>query len=107
MKAEPDLEHISSEVEDERLYNICKALANPVRLQIVRYIRNHPGCIGNQIMLNLPDGSLRAQSTLSQHLKILCSAGLLEAEPDGPATTYTLSQECLAWLRDRLGELGP
>jgi DNA-binding transcriptional ArsR family regulator len=99
MKADPDL------CEDVRLSEICKALAHPVRLQIVRYIRRHPGCSGNQILLNLPDDLARAQSTLSQHLKILCSAGILAAEPDGPATTYVISRDCLEWVRGRLGEL--
>jgi DNA-binding transcriptional ArsR family regulator len=89
---------------DDRISVMCKALASPVRLQIVRYIREHPGCIGNQILLNLP-GAPRAQSTLSQHLKILCRAGLIEPEPDGPATTYMLSHECLEWLRAQIGEL--
>jgi DNA-binding transcriptional ArsR family regulator len=98
MKAEPDRR------DDERISNVCKALSNPVRLQIVRYVHDHPRCIGNQILLNLP-GTTKAQSTLSQHLKILCKAGLIEAEPDGPATTYTLSAECLVWLRSRLVEL--
>lgn len=85
MRAEPDIV-----CDDERISSVCKALSNPVRLQIVRYIHGHPGCIGNQILLNLP-GLSRAQSTLSQHLKILCKAGLIESEPDGPATTYMLS----------------
>lgn len=98
MEAEPDIR------ADTRISAMCKALASPVRLQIVRYIRHHPGCIGNQILLNLP-GAPRAQSTLSQHLRILCAAGLIEPEPDGPATTYTLSHECLEWLRNQLGEL--
>jgi DNA-binding transcriptional ArsR family regulator len=90
-----------------RISMVCKALASPVRVQIVCYIQQHPGCIGNQILLNLPHDAVRAQSTLSQHLKILCRAGLIEAEPDGPATTYLLSQTCLEWLRTRLGELEP
>jgi DNA-binding transcriptional ArsR family regulator len=97
--ADPDIDN------DERLYALCKALGNPVRLQIVRYIGRHPGCIGNQILLNLPGDAHRAQSTLSQHLKILCGAGLVEAEPDGPATTYSLSCDCLVWLREQIGEL--
>ena len=99
MRAEPDIV-----CDDERISSVCKALSNPVRLQIVRYIHGHPGCIGNQILLNLP-GLSRAQSTLSQHLKILCKAGLIESEPDGPATTYMLSAECVIWLRAQLGEL--
>jgi DNA-binding transcriptional ArsR family regulator len=93
--------------EDERLADICRALGNPVRLKIIRYIHDHPGCIGNQILLNLPDDLSRAQSTLSQHLKILCHAGLIEAEPDGHAVMYTLSQQCVIWLRQHLQGLEP
>lgn len=90
--------------EDLRISTVCKALGNPLRLQIVRYIQQHPGCIGNQILLNLP-GANRAQSTLSQHLKILRDAGVIDAEPDGPATTYSLSPLGVAWLCEQLGAL--
>jgi DNA-binding transcriptional ArsR family regulator len=105
MKAEPDRQHAEADrYTDERISHVCKALANPVRLQIVRYIHDHPRCIGNQILLNLP-GAPKAQSTLSQHIRILCRAGLITAEPDGQATTYTLSPECLKWLRNQLVDL--
>jgi DNA-binding transcriptional ArsR family regulator len=93
------------EQDDERLYHMLKALANPVRLQIVRFVQQRPRCIGNDILLHLPDDVARAQSTLSQHLKILCAAGLIEAECDGPATCYALNQECLVWLREQLNDL--
>jgi DNA-binding transcriptional ArsR family regulator len=89
----------------ERLSQLCKALGSPVRLEIVRFVQRHPGCIGNQILLHLPDESARAQSTLSQHLKILCAAGVLEAEPDGTATCYWLSQEALDWLLEQLASI--
>ena len=94
-----------SEQDDERLYLMLKALGNPVRLQIVRFVRQHPRCIGNEILLQLPDDVARAQSTLSQHLKILRDAGLLDAECDGPATCYALNQECIGWLREQLADL--
>lgn len=94
-----------SEQDDERLYFMLKALGNPVRLQIVRFVRQHPRCIGNEILLQLPDDVARAQSTLSQHLKILRDAGLLDAECDGPATCYALNQECIGWLREQLADL--
>lgn len=89
----------------ERLSQLCKALANPVRIEIVRFVQQHPRCIGNQILLHLPNESARAQSTLSQHLKILCAAGVLEGEPDGTATCYQLNQEELDWLRDQLATI--
>jgi DNA-binding transcriptional ArsR family regulator len=91
--------------DDERLYRMLKALGNPVRIEIVRFVLRRPRCIGNEILLHLPAGMARAQSTLSQHLKILCSAGLLEAECDGPATCYAVNQECIGWLREKLASL--
>lgn len=93
------------EQDDERLYHMLKALGNPVRLQIVRFVHRHPRCIGNEILLHLPDDVARAQSTLSQHLKILRDAGLLEAECDGPATCYALNHEVIGWLQEQLADL--
>ena len=93
------------EHDDQRLYLILKALGNPVRLQIVRYVHEHPRCIGNQILLQLPDDVARAQSTLSQHLKILRDAGVIEAECDGAAICYMLNQRSLDWLREQLTDL--
>ncbi len=93
------------EHNDQRLYLILKALGNPVRLQIVRFIHEHPRCIGNQIQLQLPNNVARAQSTLSQHIKILRDAGVIEAECDGAAMCYMLNQHSLDWLREQLIDL--
>ena len=93
------------EHDDQRFYLILKALGNPVRLQIVRYVHEHPRCIGNQIQLQLPDEVARAQLTLSQHLKILRDAGVIEAECDGAATCYVLNQRSLDWLHEQLIDL--
>src|SRR5437867_2671525 len=90
---------------DQRLYTILKALGNPVRLQIVRFVQRHPRCIGNQIQMQLPEDVARAQSTLSQHLKILRDAGLIKARGDGAATCYVVDDESLAWLRDQLADM--
>jgi DNA-binding transcriptional ArsR family regulator len=96
---------VRQEHDDQRLYLILKALGNPVRLQIVRYIHEHPRCIGNQIQLQLPDDVARAQSTLSQHIKILRDAGVIEAECDGAAMCYMLNRHSLDWLREQLIDL--
>jgi len=93
------------EQDDERLYHILKALGNPVRLQIMRFVQQRPRCIGNDILLHLPDDMARAQSTLSQHLKILRDAGLIEAECDGSAMCYAVNHECLGWLCEQLADL--
>lgn len=91
--------------DEDRLWIMCKALGNPVRLQIVRFIQQHPNSICNQILLQLPDSCARAQSTLSQHLKVLRDADLLSAEEDGAATVYTVNEAQLNWLQSRLGDL--
>ena len=96
---------VRREHNDQRLYLILKALGNPVRLQIVRYVQEHPRCIGNQIQLQLPNEVARAQSTLSQHLKILRDAGVIEAECDGAAICYMLNQRSLDWLHEQLVDL--
>lgn len=93
------------ERDDQRLYRLLKALGNPVRLQIVRFIQDHPLCIGYQIQLHLPDNVARAQSTLSQHLKILRSAGIICARDDGSATCYQVNKEILNWLREQLADM--
>jgi DNA-binding transcriptional ArsR family regulator len=95
----------ASPSDDERLISVCRALAHPVRLAIVRYVQHHPRCIGNQIQLHLPAQLARAQSTLSQHLKILCASGVLLAESEGPATCYMLNQTQLDWLCLQIGAL--
>lgn len=91
--------------DDEHLWLMLKALGNPVRLQIVRFVQRHPHCIGNEILLHLPDECARAQSTLSQHLRILRDAALLEAECEGHMTSYTVNRQQLDWLRQQLGQL--
>ena len=56
------------EQDDERLYRMLKALGNPVRLQIVRFVQQRPRCIGNDILLHLPEEMARAQETLRDYL---------------------------------------
>lgn len=93
------------EQDDKRLYQVLKALGNPVRLQIVRFVQQNPRCIGNQIQLQMPNSAARAQSTLSQHLKILRDAGLITARCDGAATCYVVNEDSFSWLREQLADI--
>lgn len=81
---------------------MCKALSNRARVQILHYVLSHPKCIGNEILLHMPEDGPHAQSTLSQHLRVLREAGLLHAEGDGPAVCYQVNRDCLAWLQRQL-----
>lgn len=70
---------------------MCKALAHPARIQIVGYLKQIDRCVCGQLVDALP----LAQSTVSQHLKILKSAGLIIGEVEGPCTCYCVNREAL------------
>ena len=89
--------------EKQRLARMLKALGNPVRFQIVEYLAEHQMCITNDIVKNTP----LAQSTVSQHLKVLREAGLIQGEIEGPATCYCLDPEGLRWLKEQIGSWLP
>ena len=53
---------------------ICKALGHPARIQIVEHLKTIDHCICGEIVQILP----LAQSTVSQHLKVLKASGLIK-----------------------------
>lgn len=87
--------------EEERLMRMMKALGNPARMQIIRYLSDNPQCITGDIVEALP----LAQATVSQHLKVLRDAGLICGTIEGPATCYCLCDETVAWFKERVGSL--
>ena len=82
---------------------MLKALGNPVRFQIVEFLAENQTCITNDIVRNTP----LAQSTVSQHLKVLREAGLIQGEIEGPATCYCLDPEGFHWLKEQIGNWLP
>jgi ArsR family transcriptional regulator len=84
--------------DQERLARMLRALGNPVRFQIVEYLATKQVCITNDIVRILP----LAQSTVSQHLKVLRDAGLIRGEIEGPATCYCLDLEGIQWFKDQV-----
>lgn len=84
--------------DDIRLAAMLKALGNPVRFSIMQYLADRQMCITGDIV----DFTSLAQSTVSQHLKVLREAGLIEGEVEGPATCYCVSAEGLQFLKDQI-----
>ena len=80
---------------DHELAEACKALGHPVRIRILQYLKQANRCVCGEIVEILP----LAQSTVSQHLKILKEAGLVVGEIDGPCTCYCLDKKKLARLK--------
>ncbi len=89
--------------EQQRLARMLKALGNPIRFQIVEYLAASQSCITNDIVRALP----LAQSTVSQHLKVLREAGLILGEIEGPATCYCLDVAGIQWLKEQIGNWLP
>src|SRR5512142_3384584 len=94
-----DLALIHDMTRDEvRLAAMLKALGNPVRFRIMQYLADHPVCITGEIV----EFTTLAQSTVSQHLKVLREAGLIEGEIEGPATCYCISAEGVQFLKTQI-----
>lgn len=70
---------------------ICRALGHPARIRIIEHLKNIDQCICGEIVQILP----LAQSTVSQHLKVLKTAGIVKGEVEGPCTCYCLDMDVL------------
>jgi ArsR family transcriptional regulator len=98
---EPDLRPVEGPQADEELAALCKAIGHPARVQILRLLANRDSCVCGDIVDELP----LAQSTVSQHLKVLKGAGLIRGEIDGPRVCYCLEPAALRRLRALVGSI--
>jgi ArsR family transcriptional regulator len=90
--------------QDElRLAQMLKALGNPIRFRIMQFLAENQVCITGDIVMF----TTLAQSTVSQHLKVLRDAGLIEGEIEGPATSYCLSAAGVQFLKDQVSKWLP
>ena len=90
-----------AEIDAQRVAALCKALAHPARVRIVAQLKRLDRCVCGRIVEALP----LAQSTVSQHLKILKEAGLVKGEIEGPRTCYCLDAATLAEFKTLAGLL--
>lgn len=88
---------------DIEIAELAKALAHPARLRILRLLLATPGCIGGDIV----DAVGLAQSTVSEHLRILKAAGIISGEIAGPRVCYALNPAALAPLAAFIASLTP
>lgn len=74
--------------KEQELAEFAKALSHPARIAILKVLAQRNECICGDIVEELP----LAQSTVSQHLKELKNAGLIDGTIDGPRSCY-----CINW----------
>ncbi len=90
-----------SRAADENLARLAWAIAHPARVRILRILLARQACICGELV----DQMTLAQSTVSQHLKILKEAGLIAGEIDGPKVCYCVNPEALARLKSLVAGL--
>jgi len=75
--------------ENKKLSRFAKAMGHPIRLYVLELLSNQSCCYSGDISESLPI----AKSTLSQHLKELKEAGLIQGEIEAPKIKYCLNRE--------------
>lgn len=91
----PDLRPIEGEEADRDLAALAKAVGHPARVAILRLLARREACVCGEIVDELP----LAQSTVSQHLKVLKEVGLVVGEVDGPRVCYCVDPRALRRLK--------
>lgn len=89
-----------SERENE-IAALLKALAHPARIAIVEYLLSVDSCICGDIVNHLP----LAQPTVSQHLKELKNAEIIQGTIEGTAICYCINEKTLKKIQLYFGKL--
>lgn len=82
-------QNISYSENSEQTARFAKALSHPVRLEILKLLSTQSCCFTGDLVDVLP----YAQSTVSQHLKELKDAGLIQGELNPPRIQYCINKE--------------
>lgn len=77
--------------KEETLARYAKALSHPVRIRILNFLDQQACCFTGELTEEIP----LAQSTISQHLKELKDAGLIQGDVMPPRVKYCINQK--AW----------
>lgn len=95
------VEETAASPADERLAQLSKAIGHPLRVRILRILASRKSCVCGELVDELPV----AQSTVSQHLKVLKEAGLIQGEVDGPRICYCIASEVYEEFKALVGQL--
>jgi len=87
--------------DEERAAELFRALGNPARVHIVMELARRSTCQTGDLVGVLP----LAQSTVSQHLKVLRDAGIVRGAVEGDQQCYCLDPAVLTWLREFMGSI--
>jgi len=83
------LADVDYSIDELKLANFAKAVGHPVRIQIMKILINQSCCYTGDLTDIIP----LAQSTISQHLKVLKEAGLIQGEIMPPKVKYCINKD--------------
>ncbi|MDR8393768.1 metalloregulator ArsR/SmtB family transcription factor [Aliifodinibius sp. S!AR15-10] len=89
------------EPNQKRTAELMKALGHPARIAIIELLAERNTCICGDITDELP----LAQSTVSQHLKALKTAGIIKGEIDGVRVCYCLDEKGIKEIEELFSPL--
>ena len=91
--------HLFTEEQNE-IAQLAKAIAHPARIAILQHLIKTKSCINGDLVLEIG----LAQATISQHLRELKEAGLIQGSIDGTRVNYCINPEKWNELKSLLEE---
>lgn len=85
-------------IRQEQLARFAKAMGHPARIAILQFLAKQETCYFGDIHEELPI----AKATVSQHLKELKDAGLIQGEVEAPKVKYCINRDNWLWPRNCL-----
>lgn len=92
---------VDDAVANDELATFAKALGHPTRVRILRMLAKKEARMCSLIVDELP----LAQSSVSEHLRILKAAGLIRGREDGPRVAYCIEPAMLRRMKALLDAL--
>jgi ArsR family transcriptional regulator len=92
---------IEATKSEEKTVAMLRAIAHPARFRIIKILAARQACVCGDLVDELP----LAQSTVSEHLKVLKDAGIVRGTIEGPNRCYCLEPEAIDWLKREFGAL--
>lgn len=86
---------------EETMSSLCKALAHPARVRLLSILIERGECVSGDLADEMP----LAQSTVSEHLRILKEAGLVQGTIDGPRRCYCVNIGTLKLFKKLIAQL--
>ena len=102
MQSQPSASQTDRDAGDRAaIAALLAALAHPARIEIIQHLAERDACCNKDVVSRMD----LAQSTVSQHLKVLVAAGLVRYTPERQRSMYSLDRDALAELSQALGGL--